>query len=407
MSKKKLCYMVIVVLILLVTTMFSGSHDVLADDGDRAISITTTYTGITITSTQSATLPITLYNLGSVDEQVDINVTSFPDGWVVNLVNEESGAPYRIRSLYLTAEGEAQTIYFRARPPAGIQPGDYSFLIEGISQDTLVISSLNITIGIEEKPVSLGRVKLSTTYPDLSGKGSAGFEFKVDVTNEGSEDRTFSFSADAPPEWNVYFRPGYEQKQIASMGIKAGETKEITVELEPPKYVRPGSYTITVTSSSGNIEDSIDLTAVVLEEEEELTYDLEMLTPTGLLSTEVNAGKQSQLSILVTNRGSGEQTNVNLLSTKPEDWDVAFTPDKIDTLLPGQTREVRATITPPSKTIAGDYSVTLRTSGYKASDRLEIRVTVGASTTWGWIGLAIVLAVIAGTGVLFWRLGRR
>jgi len=406
MNKARFFGFFLVTILLASVTVLSSSGIAVGAEAERSISLSTTYTGITIAKNQSVTLPIKVTNLGDVDEQVDIGITTFPEEWVVDLVNEESGAPYRVCSLYLATGGE-ELVYFRARPPAGVEPGDYVFLIEAVSQDELVKSSLEITIGIEEKAAALGRVKLTCTYPDLQGKGSTSFEYKVDVTNEGSEDRTFSFSAEAPPEWEVSFRPGYEAKQIATMGIKAGETSEIKVELTPPKYVRPSEYSVTVRATSGNIQGTINLTATVLEEEKELTYELEMLTPTGLLSTEAYAGHESHLSVLVTNRGSAVQEDVNLYSSKPDGWDVTFTPDTIESLLPGATREVRVAITPTSKTIAGDYSVGLRVGGYKASDRIEMRVTVGASTIWGWVGLAIVLAVIAGMATLFWRLGRR
>jgi uncharacterized membrane protein len=36
-----------------------------------------------------------------------------------------------------------------------------------------------------------------------------------------------------------------------------------------------------------------------------------------------------------------------------------------------------------------------------------LRVTVLTPTVWGWIGLIIVVLVIAGLGVLFMKLGRR
>jgi len=312
-----------------------------------------------------------------------------------------------VRGLYLGAGEEPQVIYFRTRPPAGVAAGDYLFVVEAVSQDELVRASLEITIGIQAKVTALGRVKLTCTYPDLRGKANGSFEFKIKVTNEGSEDRTFSFSAEAPAGWEVSFRPAYEQKQIAAIGIKAGETKEIKAELTPPKHVAPGRYSATVRAASGNIEGSVKLTVTIIEEEEEPTYELEMLTPTGRLNVDAYAGHETHLTVLVTNRGSGEQKDVNLYSSKPEGWTVTFTPDKIESLSPGETREVGVVITPTSKTIAGDYSVSLRVSGYRASDRLELRVSVGASTTWGWIGLAIVLAVIAGMATLFWRLGRR
>ena len=37
----------------------------------------------------------------------------------------------------------------------------------------------------------------------------------------------------------------------------------------------------------------------------------------------------------------------------------------------------------------------------------QIRVTVLTPTIWGWVGVIIVVLVVIGLMVMFWRLGRR
>jgi len=68
---------------------------------------------------------------------------------------------------------------------------------------------------------------------------------------------------------------------------------------------------------------------------------------------------------------------------------------------------VNGVIPPPTKTIAGDYNISLRAIGERASDNIELRVTVLTPTIWGGAGIGIAVAVIAGLAVLFKRLGRR
>jgi uncharacterized membrane protein len=46
-------------------------------------------------------------------------------------------------------------------------------------------------------------------------------------------------------------------------------------------------------------------------------------------------------------------------------------------------------------------------TGEKSDKTIEMRVTVKASTAWGWIGIGIILFVILGLIVLFIKLGRR
>jgi len=79
----------------------------------------------------------------------------------------------------------------------------------------------------------------------------------------------------------------------------------------------------------------------------------------------------------------------------------------VENLAPGLAQDVDVVIEPPEKTIAGDYSITIRADSEETSDSLEFRVTVETPTIWGWVGIAIVLVVIAGLAVLFRQLGRR
>ena len=112
-------------------------------------------------------------------------------------------------------------------------------------------------------------------------------------------------------------------------------------------------------------------------------------------------------AVYVKNSGSGTLTNLQFLSFKPENWKTEFSPEKIDTLAPGELKQVEVSITPRDEALVGDYSVGLTAEAGKVSKTLELRVTVKASTAWGWIGIGIIVLVMAGLVFLFIRLGRR
>jgi uncharacterized membrane protein len=95
------------------------------------------------------------------------------------------------------------------------------------------------------------------------------------------------------------------------------------------------------------------------------------------------------------------------MSFKPENWKVEFKPEKIPTLEPNELKQVEVTITPYEEALVGDYSVGLGISTEKASKNLEFRVTVKASSAWGWIGIGIIVLVVLGLTGLFQWLGRR
>jgi uncharacterized membrane protein len=174
------------------------------------------------------------------------------------------------------------------------------------------------------------------------------------------------------------------------------------VEVKPFRYADPGQYPITVKVSSPEAKGEALLNVVLTG-----TYKLDAGTATGLLSLEAMRGKGATVSFYVKNTGSAALTNVQFLSFKPENWTVTFSPEKIESLEPDALKQVEVAITPAEQSLVGDYSVGISAESGKASKTLEFRVTVKASTAWGWIGIGIIVLVMAGLVTLFIRLGRR
>jgi uncharacterized membrane protein len=114
------------------------------------------------------------------------------------------------------------------------------------------------------------------------------------------------------------------------------------------------------------------------------------------------------MSLFVKNTGSAVNRNISFNSFKPENWKVEFKPEKIEALEPNALKQVEVTITPAAQALVGDYSVGLSVEGEKGSSKtVEIRVAVKTSAAWGWIGIVIIVVVIAGLAGLFLWLGRR
>ena len=92
---------------------------------------------------------------------------------------------------------------------------------------------------------------------------------------------------------------------------------------------------------------------------------------------------------------------------KPENWKVEFNPEKLELVAPGDLQQVEMTITPYEDALVGDYSISVNVEGEKASKIMELRTTVKASAAWGWVGIGIIVVVIAGLLGIFRWLGRR
>ena len=260
----------------------------------------------------------------------------------------------------------------------------------------------------QEEPPAEEKLELVCKYPTFEGNSGDSFDFEVNLKWLGSEAKTFDLIIlDVPPKWDATIVAGAYEREIPAIGLepRMKYPEEVTVKFAPfpGELPEPGRYEITLEASSGNIKETVKLAAVVTT-----LYRFYFITATERLSAEVTAGEENHLAVMVGNTGQGVIEEIIFTSTKPSGWSIQFNPDEVESLQPGLAREVDVVIMPPSKTIAGDYSVTMSAiSMGMPVRRIELRLTVLTPTVWGWVAILIVLAVIAGLGVMFRRLGRR
>ena len=109
----------------------------------------------------------------------------------------------------------------------------------------------------------------------------------------------------------------------------------------------------------------------------------------------------------LTNFGTADLTDINLLADAPSSWEVSFELSPVPSLPANQQIDIITTVLPAADAIPGDYLVTLRSNHPDTNASLELRVTVAQSTIWGWLGIVLVVLVLVILGALFLRLGRR
>jgi len=260
----------------------------------------------------------------------------------------------------------------------------------------------------EPEPVQ-EKLELECKFPVLSGESGDTYETEVDVNYQGAERKRFDLTLSVPKDWRALAESSYPKKEIAAIELGPAETypatEKITVTFAPVYWYlpEPGEYVVTLEVSSGDLRDSIELTGKVTAK-----YELDMGTETGRLNTEATAGEDKHFGIVLVNSGSAAIEDVTFSSSKPEGWSIKFEPEKVDSVESGFTQDVDVIISAPKgKTIAGDYVITINASSKKVNDSLELRVTVLTPSIWGWVGIIIVLVVIAGLAVIFRQLGRR
>lgn len=366
---------------------------------ERGFSMSFEYPGVIIDKGSDVSVDLLVKNKGKRDENIYFKVSSAPPGWKTKIKTYN----FTITSIHLPPKEEDMHVTFYAKPGKDTKPGTYAFKVDAKTEDGKFKVSHRLHITLLEKEKEKGEIKLTTSYPVLRGPNDAKFEFSLDLTNKTDKDNTFNLMAKGPKDWQINFKPPYEDKYISSLRLKSNENKSLNVEVTPDRFsAKAGEYLIPVLISAGESKAEAQLKVIITG-----SYKLEAGTPTGLLSLGTEKGEEGNISIYVKNTGSATIHNIGFLSVKPENWKVDFSPEKIDALEPGGLKQVEVSIVPAQEALVGDYAVGLNISGERSSDDLELRVTVKASAAWGWIGIGIIILVIIGLFGLFVSLGRR
>ncbi|MGD0917664.1 MAG: NEW3 domain-containing protein [Thermodesulfobacteriota bacterium] len=364
---------------------------------ERGMTVYPEYSGVTVPRGEAVKMDLTLENKGRTDETIDVKISTIPQGWKAFL----RGGSYQVSGMFVP-NGKSRSLALSLEPDKSVGPGTYLFQIDGQTSDGKFTSSQKLTVTVQEKIPGTEDIQITTSYPVLRGQTDAKFEFSLEVMNKSESDRTFNLSAVGPEKWELNLKPAYEAKQISSLRIKGGQSQTLAVEVTPSKDAQAGEYPVLVRVSSGDKKAEAKLMVVLTG-----IYKIDAGTLTGILSLEAVAGKTANFSLFVKNTGSAVNRNITFSSFKPENWDASFKPEKIDALEPGALKQVEVTVKPASQALVGDYSVGVMVNGEKSDKTIEMRVTVKASTAWGWIGVGVIVFVIAGLSALFIWLGRR
>jgi len=404
MGQEKHQFRSVLILFLLLSFFIAGVPAIAQEDRegsqrpDREIAIYPEFSGIVASLGETVWVDITVDNKGKQDENIALKVSRVPQGWKAFFK-----APDFIVNAVPVQSAKTRTLTFTAEPDKLVKPGNYRFQLEARTEDGKLTAVQALSVTVAQKTAASEDFTLTTNFPVMRGPTDSKFEYSLEVSNRSQSDRNFSLSAQAPAEWQINFKPGYEYKQISDFRLKGGSSQMVSVEVTPDKNARSGSYPILVTVSSGEKKQEMNLTVILTG-----IYSLDAGTMTGLLSLDAFAGKPSQMSIFVRNSGSADNKDIWFDALKPENWKVEFNPERIEVLEPGTVKQVEVLITPAEQALVGDYSVALSVNGESnISKQIEMRISVKTSAAWGWIGIGIILLVIAGLGGLFLWLGRR
>ena len=362
--------------------------------------LSTPFTGVTIEQGQSVTTNIKLRNnLNATSLNVEILIQK-PDGWEVELTYRG----YKVFRFFLEPE-EEKTITVKIKVPENAEPGVnvVSFKAQDV-QGAMASNDVAIQFNVVEKPKK-NPIELEVSFPSLSGGAGDTLEYRFDLRNNLDKEITVGLKAlNVPEGWIVRFKPSaFEQKVISSVTIgPKGRETGLVMEVKPVSTAKPGDYKITLVAETEEFTAQTEVTATITGKAE---YSLS--TPNQLLSFEVGAGEEKQLTVVISNDGSEDLTDISLSVSAPSGWTASVEPEKVSLLRAGDATTVTLKVKPPANALAGDYS--LRVSAYHpdaGSERLQFRVTVTKQTFWGFIGVAVVVVSVLALLVVFWRFGR-
>jgi uncharacterized membrane protein len=359
------------------------------------VELSTPYTAVAVEPGQTTSFELTLTS--NAERRIGLEVGNVPDGWTATV----RGGGFIVDGVTAGPDLEPE-LTLDVEVPEGTADGDYALSVEanggGAAVDTLELD-------LRVAAAAAGTVGLETDNPLLRDDATATFPFSLTLSNDTPRELTFALSTTSPGAgWIVNATPS-GQAQAASVVVAAGSSSTISVSVDPPDAAPAGTYDIGITASAGDQSAQATVQVEIVGQ-----ADLQFTTADNRLSTNASAGSRKDLSVLLVNNGTAPIADISLSGTGPNDWDIAFEPQTVAAVQPGEAaaQTVTAQITPSGSAIAGDYQVTLTaTTADGVSETLQLRVTVDTSLSWGLVGIALIALTLVGLFWVFQRYGRR
>lgn len=354
----------------------------------NGINLYTPYTKISVPPGESIDYTIEIINTGKTSKDVGIYISGMPKEWDYTL---KSGG-WSIKQISVLPD-EKKTISLKVSVPLKVDKGDHRFKLVAKNFD-----SLPLVINVSEQGTF--KTEFTSDQVNMEGHSKSNFTFQTELMNQTAEKQLYALKSKIPRGWKLIFKPNH--KQATAVEIEPNEKSRITVEVTPPYNIEAGAYKLPVRAVTSSTSADLELEVVITG-----SYDLELTTPTGLLSEKITAGSEKRIELQVKNTGSSELNNIRFSASKPKNWEVTFEPDTLRQVEAGKSANLYAIIKADSKAIPGDYVTSITAKTPEVSSKASFRVSVKTPLLWGSMGILVIGAALGGVSYLFRKYGRR
>lgn len=381
-----------VVAALLLVTGFTipGASAQSEEPAPTGLSLTTPYVGVATKPGETATFPIDV--AAPPGTRVELSLAGVPVDWSSQL----QGGGYVVDQVLVDETGHVE-VTLNVDVPDTAGEDTYQLSVSGIAGNETSTLDLSIRVALEAS----GIVSLTTDFPVLQGPPDSTYSFSLDLDNATPQEIQFGLIAEGPAGWRVEIQPSGETR-ASTVTVAGGASATLNVDVTPPVTAPAGQYPIVARVEGGGQSASVELGVEVTG-----NYGLDMSTANSVLNTEVNAGAQSQIELVLTNSGSAPLNGIDLNAVPPRGWEVNFTPAAIDVLPSGESATVTAEIIPSDDAINGDYIVSFSATVPETRADMDLRTTVTTSGVWGLVGAGVIVFALVGLSLVFRQYGRR
>ena len=353
------------------------------------LTITTPYPSIAVEPGDQVNFALTVSS--PTLTAVALSAEGTPDGWTAAF----RGGGFEVDSV-TAGPGLAPEVSFDVSVPASASEGEYDLTVTASGAGDTVQIPLQVRVSAQAG----GEVTLTPNFPGLRTPAGEAVTFDVELNNGTPADLEFELAPAGPSGWDVTAELS-GQAQASTIQVEAGGAETINVEVTPPFQAEAAQYPITLRATAGDTQVETEMIVEVVG-----SFALELSTPDDRLNAEVTVGSSNEFQLLLTNSGTAPLDEVVIGATPPSGWEVSFD-SQTQSVPPGETASVIATITPSEEAVAGDYVITFTATHEQADDQIEVRTTVSPSAVWGFVGIAVIALTLAGLAWVFRRFGRR